>query len=300
MHSASSATGVPSLISLGANVGDCRRTVSDAAAELARHFAIRDFRISSLWRTQPVGGPAGQSEFINAAAYFETDLTPHELMNLLLETERNFGRFREQRWGPRTLDLDLLLYGPQILGEHNLVVPHPRMSFRKFVLEPACEAAPQMIHPEIGLTLAALLNHLKCTPPVYLVVGGSEEMRRQLLHEAAGRLSGACVVENINELAELVASPGSRPLTLGQAPILPRQWTPPCFRPTSTNGQHLSAPRAVLQLPVSPDCPLQQACGSPQLFHGPRLVWREKSPYSGTDEWSNLIDDIVAAIVASQ
>lgn len=112
--------------------------------------------VSSIWRTFPVGGPAspsGQSVFANAVAAVETTLGPFELLETLQEIEREARRVRKVFWGPRTLDLDLILWGDEILTSPTLILPHPRAVWRDFVLGPACEIVPNWRLPTTGLTL---------------------------------------------------------------------------------------------------------------------------------------------------
>ncbi len=119
---------------------------------------------SSLYATDPVGY-MGQPSFLNAVICIETTLPPVALLDLLLETERTFGRDRSAgiRNGPRTLDLDLLLYGDLILNSEQLTLPHPRLAERRFVLAPLAEIAPTFPHPQLGLTLQQLFAQLPAT-----------------------------------------------------------------------------------------------------------------------------------------
>jgi 2-amino-4-hydroxy-6-hydroxymethyldihydropteridine diphosphokinase len=160
-----------SLIGLGSNVGDRQQTLDHALELLDRHPGVRVAARSSWRETAPIGGPPGQKPFLNGAALLETTLEPVGLIATLLEIEAQLGRKRGQRWGPRTLDLDLLLFDQRRIDTPQLVVPHPRMAWRRFVLEPAAEIAPSMIHPIIGWTIARLLDHLN-TAVSYIALAG--------------------------------------------------------------------------------------------------------------------------------
>lgn len=144
-------------IGLGGNVGDAPATLQSALAALAGLPQTRLLAASRLYRTAPVGGIA-QADFSNAVAELESGLGAADLLQALLAIERAHGRDRqrEQRWGPRTLDLDLLLYGDEIMALDGLIVPHPRMAERRFVLEPLLEIAPQIQIPGIGSAAEAL------------------------------------------------------------------------------------------------------------------------------------------------
>jgi 2-amino-4-hydroxy-6-hydroxymethyldihydropteridine diphosphokinase len=126
-------------IALGSNLGDREENIRSALRALGEAGDVRVLRCSSLHETEPVGGPPGQGRYLNAAAELQTDLSPRELLARLLEIERRHGRARTERFGPRTLDLDLLLYHHLVIAEPDLTVPHPRMWVRPFVMGPLSE-----------------------------------------------------------------------------------------------------------------------------------------------------------------
>jgi 2-amino-4-hydroxy-6-hydroxymethyldihydropteridine diphosphokinase len=148
------------LIALGANLGDRATTLEAALTAISNDPQTRLVARSSFHETAAVGGPEGQQPFLNAAARIETSRDCQSIWSLLTEVERRLGRLRDVRWGPRTVDLDLLLYDRLSLITPQLEVPHPRMAFRRFVLAPSAEVAADMRHPIIGWTIDELLTHL--------------------------------------------------------------------------------------------------------------------------------------------
>jgi 2-amino-4-hydroxy-6-hydroxymethyldihydropteridine diphosphokinase len=175
------------LVSLGSNLGDRAATLAAATEHLARDPDIVVRARSRLFESRPAGGPSGQPTFLNGAVLLETTQGPHELAAVLHRVEDEFGRQRHVRWEARTIDLDLLLYNDAVIDTEELVVPHPRMTFRRFVLEPACEIAPELVHPKCGLTLAELLSHLDQSANVVAIAGPPSLMDSARKHAIAVR-----------------------------------------------------------------------------------------------------------------
>lgn len=137
------------VISVGANLDDPDAAVAAALAYVPKHLEASDWRASSRYGTSPVGGPA-QPDYVNAVLVVESRLTPDQVLERLQELERRAGRQRDVRWGPRTLDLDIITVDAQISGDPNLTLPHPRAHERGFVLVPWFEIEPQAELPTHG------------------------------------------------------------------------------------------------------------------------------------------------------
>jgi 2-amino-4-hydroxy-6-hydroxymethyldihydropteridine diphosphokinase len=121
--------------------------------------------------TRPIGGPPGQLAFLNAAFLVETDFSPDDVLGVIAAIENTLHRERAERWGPRTIDLDLLLYDDAVLDRPELTIPHPRMSTRRFVLEPCVEIAPDFLHPLAGCSVRDLLDAISAAHPHVAVIG---------------------------------------------------------------------------------------------------------------------------------
>lgn len=146
-------------VGLGGNLGDARRHVSRAIDELNEIRGCRLLAHSSLYRSAPMG-PVAQDWYVNAVAGLQVELEPQELLDRLQELERSHGRFRGgERWGPRTLDLDILLFGDRIVDRPGLTIPHPGLTNRNFVVYPLLQIAPDMVLPD-GRRLADVASRL--------------------------------------------------------------------------------------------------------------------------------------------
>jgi 2-amino-4-hydroxy-6-hydroxymethyldihydropteridine diphosphokinase len=133
------------VLALGANVGDPLAALRGAVAALTRHPAIDVAAVSGLWRTSAVGGPAGQPDYLNAVVLVDTTLGPDELLGVAQGLERAAGRARQERWGPRTLDVDVLAVAGRAQRDEHLTLPHPRAHERRFVLAPWREVTPDWV-----------------------------------------------------------------------------------------------------------------------------------------------------------
>jgi 2-amino-4-hydroxy-6-hydroxymethyldihydropteridine diphosphokinase len=149
-------------IALGSNLGDRATNIHSAAAKLAS-AKVHPIQLSPLLENPAVGGPPDSPPFLNAVLEISTTLPPLELLAQLLALETKMGRVRRRRNEPRIIDLDLLLYGNLILDDPSLVLPHPRLHERRFVLLPLSQIAPNLVHPRLGKTIQTLLDEL---PPI--------------------------------------------------------------------------------------------------------------------------------------
>ncbi|CAB4696036.1 MAG: 2-amino-4-hydroxy-6-hydroxymethyldihydropteridine diphosphokinase [Actinobacteria bacterium] len=135
------------VIAIGSNLGDRELNIDSAVAEIAKIIEVT--HLSTNYETDPVGGP-DQPKYLNAVLIADSVIAPHELLKSLLQIETRLGRTREVHWGPRTIDLDLIIYGEEIIDSADLVLPHPRAHERRFVLEPWAEIDPEAEIPSIG------------------------------------------------------------------------------------------------------------------------------------------------------
>jgi 2-amino-4-hydroxy-6-hydroxymethyldihydropteridine diphosphokinase len=147
-------------IGVGANLGDREANIGAAIARLRAARDVEVLTVSKLIDTPAAGGPAGSPSFLNGALEVETSLTARQLLDRLLDVEKSLGRERRLKWGPRTIDLDLLLFADQIIAEPGLTVPHALLHERPFVLEPLAEIAPDFIHPTLRKPIGELWREM--------------------------------------------------------------------------------------------------------------------------------------------
>ncbi|MEH6992218.1 2-amino-4-hydroxy-6-hydroxymethyldihydropteridine diphosphokinase [Neobacillus drentensis] len=151
--------GNTAFIALGSNIGNRYDYLKEAIKQLANHPKIKMVNISSIYETDPVGYE-DQDLFLNMVIEVMTSLCAHELLDICLKLELTLGRKREIVWGPRTIDLDILLYNQENIETEKLIIPHPRMLERNFVMIPLSEIKPDIIIPNIDKPLEALINEL--------------------------------------------------------------------------------------------------------------------------------------------
>ncbi len=265
------------LISFGSNLGDRDAVVAHAAQLVDRSGVVahsRDretspsatgLRASRLFETPPIGGPGGQSPFLNAVAAFATDASAADVLDVLQQAERELGRKRENRWGARSIDLDVVLHG-QVCGDapagrrgliggrgpvgspRSLVVPHPRYTARKFVVVPACDVAADYRDPRFGWTLADLATHLAAAPPSMSLTGGDESLRQTICE----RLAAEYNIQIVDADARSI-EPASSPSTWDRT----RPWVSP------------TVPRALRE-----QLPEPEAAAVTESLNLPRLIAR--------------------------
>jgi len=147
-------------IGLGSNMGEREKYLARAVDALGATPGVEVVKVSSFYETEPVGY-TDQPMFVNAAVAVDTTLSPVELLRETQRIENALGRVRSIRWGPRTIDIDILLYGDEVVNTKELTVPHPLMHERGFVLAPLAEVAPDAVHPVLRLTVRELLEELE-------------------------------------------------------------------------------------------------------------------------------------------
>ena len=147
-------------IGLGSNLGDRKAHLMTALSLLSEADGLRVLKASSFIENPAVGGPPDAPPFLNGVVKIETTLGSHALLARLREIEQALGRERRVKWEPRVIDLDILLYGDQVISSDELVVPHPLMHERRFVLEPLVEIDPEVVHPMLQMTAKGLLDNL--------------------------------------------------------------------------------------------------------------------------------------------
>lgn len=216
-----------SFIALGGNLGAVEETFRSALGDLKESAGVRVKRVSSFYHTLPMG-EGSAANYLNAAAELSVQLSPLELLDLLQALEARHGRTRELHWGPRTLDLDILLYEQIVLDHPRLLLPHPGCWYRRFVLDPLAEIAADVLHPIKRLTIAELRERLLERPLSVGLAGGSLEERTKLARELSASFPNARVKPwtpdepILPALLLWLGTPGEGNLTFGDLPPSPR------------------------------------------------------------------------------
>lgn len=155
-------------LSLGSNLGDRLKNLQQAVAVINLRAAVPfTIKTSKVYETA-AWGKTDQPAFLNAVMSLQTSLSPHQLLNKILEAEQLMGRVRDEKWGPRTIDIDILYYNADIMQHDTLIVPHPEMAQRRFVLQPLCDLAPDFMHPVLQQTSRQLLGNCADVLPVHI------------------------------------------------------------------------------------------------------------------------------------
>lgn len=150
---------ITAFIGLGSNLGEKQINILRSVALLNEADQIRTVKKSRLYKTKPFG-VLDQPDFYNSVVKIKTSLSPKELLSVTSRIEKKMGRRRGKKWGPRVIDLDILLYGDSVVNTRDLKIPHPEMQKREFVLKPLHEIAPAFIHPTLGKKISKLLKEL--------------------------------------------------------------------------------------------------------------------------------------------
>lgn len=151
-------------LALGSNLGDRLAALRAAVQALVEHHEVRinlACDVASLYETSPVGGTFDQPPYLNSAIRVQTSLAAIDFLAAVLSIETSLGRVREERWGPRVIDIDLLFFGDLVIDSPTLTLPHPRLHERRFVLEPLSELAADLIHPLTGVSIGVLTQRIR-------------------------------------------------------------------------------------------------------------------------------------------
>jgi len=211
------------LIGLGSNLGDRRAILDSAVASLSKTPGMLLRRVSSYHETVPVGGPSGQGNYLNAAVLADVESDAFTLLGQLQSIEETAGRARKERWGERTLDLDLLIFGARFLSTPKLNVPHPKMSVRRFVLGPASEIAPELVHLPTRMSIRSLFNHLDRKPHYVALAGPPNTLKSEVFQRLLRELPSRTVAERpgpaVPDHNFEAPRQGQSPETMSESPV---------------------------------------------------------------------------------
>lgn len=229
-------TQVQSAIALGANLGDASATLKLALELMAAHPLMDLRKVSRFISSAPVGGPSGQPSFFNAVAEIRTSASPYELLQALSQVENELGRVRAETWAARSLDLDILFYAGEVTFSPKLILPHPRMTVRRFVMELLAELLPGWVHPQLGWTAERIAQHITHGPRC---IDFGEALRSIQNHHQAATL--------LNHFEELTSgwrwATGSEPIMfeVHGLPMVKEngKWLLPRFYPTADDPETL-------------------------------------------------------------
>jgi 3-oxoacyl-[acyl-carrier protein] reductase len=252
-------------IALGSNLGDRDDILRRALAALRQTEGVEVMRVSPVYETRPIGGPAGQGPYLNAVAEVRSEREPRDLLSVLLHIEQQLGRVRQEKNGPRTIDLDLLLYGDLVHQDESLTVPHPRLHERLFVLQPLAQLAPGLLHPLLKRSIADLLAELQGLRLHGSAVGRELAGRRALVTGSTRGIGRAIALE--------LAAAGADVIVHGRGPAGRRSHLP---AEETAEQIRLAGVRSEARLADLSDI---EACR--------RLVEEAWSCWGGLDVWIN-------------
>jgi 2-amino-4-hydroxy-6-hydroxymethyldihydropteridine diphosphokinase len=241
------------LLGLGSNLGNREETLRAALVEIDALPDVRVRKASEFYSTRPVGGPPGQGEFLNAAVAIETKTPPLQLLDEVQDIESRHGRDKSERWAARPLDIDLLLYADEVMETPMLTLPHPRMTFRRFVLQPATEVAARMLHPVIGWPVERFLLHLNSAGDQVAIVSPSENFRRHFAEFLAKRFGARSIDRPSFAVAEQLWP--SQLSAFVQIPSSPAAKLPASGEPSTLPYAAAAFPKLTILLDAEPSSP---------------------------------------------